>query len=152
MFENIEELIDHNLRLIVCHKNSFYITDFTTLDNKPIEIKEECEFFADEMAIRGLIECRNELCLVKKFGYTVQNEFGGWLKYQLNQYENNRLYEVKENARIELEIKKMKADLRIAENILKEHSRNKWFGIIGFIIALILAIKELFIWITPLIF
>jgi hypothetical protein len=43
------------------------------------------------------------------------------------------------------EFKKSKTDFELAEKMLKEFSKTKWFARIGFIIAIVLMLKELYI-------
>lgn len=47
--------------------------------------------------------------------------------------------------RDKLEFKKSKVDLKLSEETLKEFPRTKWFARIGFIIGILLLLKELYI-------
>jgi len=47
----------------------------------------------------------------------------------------------------EIESRKSKVDLELAERMLKEYPKTKWFARIGFFIAVVLGLKELVEWI-----
>jgi hypothetical protein len=49
-----------------------------------------------------------------------------------------------------LEFKKSKIDLKLAEKMLKEYPKTKWFARSGFIIGLLLGLKELVLWVKSL--
>ena len=49
---------------------------------------------------------------------------------------------IKERERIEFE--KLKVDLVLAKEMLKEYPKTKWFARIGFIIGVLLLLKELY--------
>lgn len=45
-----------------------------------------------------------------------------------------------------IEPRKSKVDLELAEKMLEEYPKTKWFARIGLLIAVVLALKELYIW------
>lgn len=49
-----------------------------------------------------------------------------------------------------IEFEKSKVDLELAKKTLKEFPRTKWFARIGFVIAVVLALKELYMLLKPL--
>ena len=63
---------------------------------------------------------------------------GGFTKMENDLiWENNKIKE-----REEIEFKKSKIDLELSKKILEEFPRTKWFARIGFIISIILLLKE----------
>ncbi|MBW4971621.1 hypothetical protein KZY98_14240 [Croceibacter atlanticus] len=66
---------------------------------------------------------------------------GGWIKHNSDILENKN----KSNKRDEFELKKLKLETKIAENVLKEFPKTKWFARIGFITGIVLLLKELYI-------
>lgn len=82
---------------------------------------------------------RNRYAILEK-GLEVL-EAGGWKMYQ-------QLLKEKKNREAEREIidfEKSKIDLELAKKMLKEFPKTKWFARIGFIIAIVLMLKELYI-------
>jgi|TARA_R110002096_G_scaffold131692_1_gene281715 hypothetical protein len=60
--------------------------------------------------------------------------------------EEKRNFEFKKkNERENIEFEKTKVDLKLAEKTLKEFPKTKWFARIGFIIGILLLLKELYI-------
>ena len=60
--------------------------------------------------------------------------------------EENRNFELeKKNKRENFEFEKAKIDLELAKKMLKEFPKTKWFARIGFIIGILLLLKELYI-------
>jgi hypothetical protein len=66
---------------------------------------------------------------------------GGFTKIELELSEFKKFTSEKER----LEFEKSKIDLELAEKMLKEFPKTKWFARIGFIIAIVLMLKELYI-------
>lgn len=65
--------------------------------------------------------------------------------------EENRNFEFKKKDKREtLEFKKTKIDLELAEKMLEEFPKTKWQARIGITIAIVLLLKELYIWIMQL--
>jgi hypothetical protein len=82
---------------------------------------------------------RNRYALFEK-GLEVL-EVGGWKMYQ-------QLLKEKKNREAEKEIidfEKSKIDLVLAKKMLEEFPKTKWFARIGFIIGIVLMLKELYI-------
>ena len=82
--------------------------------------------------------------LLTKFGDEVINQ-GGWIKYLENEKTKDRFLTEKE----QLDFEKSKVDLELSKKMLKEFPKTKWFARIGLIIAIVLALKELYILIKP---
>ena len=61
-------------------------------------------------------------------------------------YEKEQQLEEREH----LEFEKTKVDLVLAKKMLEEFPNTKWFARIGLLIAVVLALKELYIWIAQL--
>lgn len=86
----------------------------------------------------------NELNLLNRVGDHAYNlskkgwEFNG---FEYLEFESRKLNEKKD-----LEFRKSQIDLELAEKTLQEFPRTKWFARIGFVIAIVLALKELYIW------
>jgi hypothetical protein len=58
--------------------------------------------------------------------------------------------EQKLKERDDIEFEKTNVDLQLAKETLKEFPRTKWFARVGFIIAVVLAIKEILMLLEPL--
>jgi shikimate kinase len=67
------------------------------------------------------------------------SENGGWIKHLESEKEKQ-----------DFEVKKSKIDFKLANETLKELPKTKLFAIVGFIIAVVLALKEIGIWIWQL--
>jgi hypothetical protein len=81
-------------------------------------------------------------CLINSTGITETFiKQGGFTKSE-NEYLKQEKYE-KEKERIEFE--KSKIDLELAKRMLEEFPKTKWFARIGFIIGIVLMLKELYI-------
>ena len=81
-------------------------------------------------------------CLINATGITKTFiEQGGFTK---TEKEFNELKE-KETERERIEFEKSKIDLELSKNMLKEFPKTKWFARIGFIIGLLLLLKELYV-------
>jgi hypothetical protein len=64
----------------------------------------------------------------------------------LKAFSNEKYLKIKEDIELkEIESKKTKAELDLAEKTLNEFPKTKWFARIGFIIGIILMLKELYI-------
>ena len=72
---------------------------------------------------------------------TYLNELGGYTKSENDKKENNLLKLEKEN----IEFEKSKIDLELSKKMLEEFPKTKWFARIGFIIGIVLMLKELYI-------
>lgn len=70
---------------------------------------------------------------------------GGYAQSELN----NEIELQKNLERENLELEKTKVDLKLAKETLKEFPRTKWFARIGFIIGIILLLKELYVILKP---
>lgn len=58
--------------------------------------------------------------------------------------------EIERERKEKLQIKKTEIDLELAEKMLEEYPKTKWFARIGFLIAVVLVLKELIQWIIQL--
>ncbi len=88
--------------------------------------------------------------------FKIINEYGkhnfrindkGWNFTSFSDLEKE-LVDVKKKS--DIEFKKSVIDLELAEKMLKEYPKTKWFARIGFIIAVVLVLKELIEWIIQL--
>ena len=77
----------------------------------------------------------NEYNLVKLKGDTFSLTKNG---LEFNSFEELKLKD-------KLELEKLQTDLSLAKQTLKEFPKTKWFARIGFIIGVVLALKELYI-------
>tara|TARA_R110002072_G_scaffold97140_4_gene213464 strand:+ start:31 stop:483 length:453 start_codon:yes stop_codon:yes gene_type:complete len=66
---------------------------------------------------------------------------GGFTKIE----ENQNFELEKKSERESIEFKKAKIDLKLAEKMLEEFPKTKWFARVGFIIGIVLMLKELYI-------
>ncbi|MCK0115340.1 hypothetical protein [Gelidibacter sp. F63206] len=66
---------------------------------------------------------------------------GGFTEIELGK----TVAEFKKNDREKIELEKAKIDLELAKKTLKEFPKTKWFARIGFIIGIILLLKELYL-------
>ena len=83
--------------------------------------------------------------LIKTTGLTQSFlDQGGFTEIERKQNIESRKSLEKEN----LEYEKTKVDVELATKMLKEFPKTKWFARIGFIIAVILALKELIEWLA----
>jgi hypothetical protein len=81
-------------------------------------------------------------CLIKSTGITKRFiEQGGFTKLQ-NEYLEEEKHQ-SEKERIDFE--KSKIDLELAQRMLEEFPKTKWFARVGFIIGILLMLKELYI-------
>ncbi len=144
MTEQINELIDKNLK-VICEiiDKEIFAKKFLDINDKMFNDKYLSEKFSFEMESRGLIRRINELCIVEEFGLEIYKS-GGWKKFLHDKKERENKLEIAQNKKDELELKKSKVDLELAEKILNEYPKTKWFARIGFIIAILLALKELY--------
>jgi hypothetical protein len=145
MISKINQLINTNLNIICKTENhEMFASDFLDNEGERIFSDFKSKQFADEMVSRGLIRRNNELCIVEELGFEIYKD-GGWNKYKTEK----KLLEVDQNKqqkrKEELEIRKSNIDLELAERTLKEFPKTKWFARIGFIIGIVLILKELYI-------
>ena len=68
-------------------------------------------------------------------------EVGGWKTYQQLLKEKKQREAEKEL----IDFEKSKIDLALAKKMLEEYPKTKWFARIGFIIGIVLMLKELYI-------
>lgn len=80
--------------------------------------------------------------LIEKLGNDFRLTSKGYEFISFAELENE-ISDLKERNRIEFE--KSKLDLKLAEQILEEYPKTKWFARIGFVIAILLSLKELYI-------
>ncbi len=66
---------------------------------------------------------------------------GGWIEYLKREARKSKFNSKKEK----LEFDKSKVDLKLAKKMLEEFPKTKWFARIGFIIGIVLMLKELYI-------
>jgi hypothetical protein len=81
-------------------------------------------------------------CLINATGITEKFIKQGGFTESEKEYLKQEKYE-EEKERIEFE--KSKIDLELAEKMLEEFPKTKWFARIGFIIGIVLMLKELYI-------
>jgi hypothetical protein len=144
MIKNINDLIELNLNLICKNvKRRFSIYDLKDVNNKEMDSVERKQL-SNIMESKGLIVIEGEMCLIDEPGLKVFND-GGWLKclYSKKQQDIEQSNSLKEKD--DLELRKTKADVELTELTLKEFPRTKWFARIGFIIAIVLLLKELYV-------
>ncbi len=79
------------------------------------------------------------------FANEIIEKYGEWSEYLLA-LENEKVFN---DNKEQLEFEKTKVDIELAKQTLKEFPRTKWFARISFIIAVILALKELYILLKP---
>ena len=131
------------------------------LDNGNMVYEQAVEFFktADEMCVAVKVVEKMELVhlagepfnklflfLTPRDGLETFLNNGG-----LTKALTKRAIELEKQAeKEELEIRKSKVDLELAERTLKEFPRTKWFARFGFFIGVILGLKELIEWIMQL--
>ncbi|MDC6387046.1 hypothetical protein PP182_00005 [Maribacter sp. PR1] len=102
------------------------------------------EYFLYKKAViylegEGIIEShKNSMYKITNKGIDLI-ENSNWTEYKSNKDENERFE--KEKSRI---------DLKLAKETLKELPKTKWFARVGFFIAVVLALKELGIWLWQL--
>lgn len=105
MIENLDTLIDINLRLICESKDRQYFHPyFKDINRKDLYNSLRLAKIMEQKALITIINDRCDLC---EFGLTVHN-FGGWLEYLRVQKETEIQNELLENARQD---RKDKADI-----------------------------------------
>lgn len=150
MIDEINELIDINLKLICETKeNEIFSNKFKDINGRELTSKYKGDKFAHEMESRGLIRTDGSLCIVEEFGFKVFKN-GGWKKFLTDQIEQENKIEIKKQEKDTLDFEKTKVDLELAQNMLKEYPKTKWFARIGFAIAIILALLEIIQWLMKL--
>lgn len=150
MFENLDTLIDINLKLIFKqHKKELFRNRFVDENEKALAQSLKLAKIMNEKGLIRLEPIKEYNCILTEFGYKI-NENGGWLKYIIDKKEEDIKEEIFRAEKESIEFKKSKIDLELAEKMLKEYPKTKWFARIGFIIALLLGLKELVLWIIQL--
>jgi hypothetical protein len=140
---NVNELIDFNLHLL---KGGL---DIRTLELRDLERKildnEKSLALFKRMSSESLIftDQFNRIKL-STIGYEILKN-GGWLKHIEKQEIKDKFLSEKE----QLDFEKTEVDLELAKKVLKEFPKTKWFARIGLLIAIVLALKELYILIKP---
>lgn len=126
--EEIEKL------LLEIHNSEkyFFNTNYET-DNDFINDRKVLLYLLDDLKLVKKPFTDKSLITLTPLGVEVIKK-GGWIKYK----------ECK-NQKDDLELNKLKVDLQLAEETLKEFPKTKWFARIGFFIAIVLALKELYI-------
>ncbi len=137
MFENLDENIDLNLKLMYKSKNyELFAAQFTNAEKVSLN-KLNSESFADAMVNLDLITRNNQLCRLTRFGIEVC-EMGGWLKYlesqkkadqeELEYNEEKKQLEI-ENLRLQKENSEYAKEGRAKdEEIKKLTTENLRFG------------------------
>ena len=141
MKENIDKLIDINLKLI--HDSDFGIMKDDLVNENGEEFQKSGEWYkavdlAERLKNERLIKFKDELCLIENFGIDIVKN-GGWIEH-LKQIEKQSKFNAK---REKIEFEKSKVDLELAKKMLKEYPRTKWIARISIIIGISLAILEL---------
>lgn len=145
MINDINELIDTNLNLICeTSKQEIFAHKFLNIKGREITGKFESEKFSDEMESRGLIRRINELCIVTEKGLEIY-KYGGWKKFIVDKKNREIELESAKKEKDDIELRKSKVDLELAEKMLEEYPKTKWFARVSFIIAIVLMLKELYI-------
>lgn len=141
MFENSDQLIDKNLKIMAGYKGGMLFThhNFKKLNGGSLSLKEQKEL-AKIMQVQGLlvINCGNDLIVdITKNGRMIY-ENGGWLKHKATQnlLEQKEALEKKKRETIEiLETEKLKDDAKISKLNAKYRYVPYVVSILGFVIA-----------------
>jgi len=92
MYDNLNELIDINLRLLKeKEENSEFFLDFLNLEGEQfcqLGKFKEAERLAENMQFKGLIEINDELAILTELGYKISKN-GGWKKHIQNQFDKD---------------------------------------------------------------
>lgn len=104
MIDNLDNLIDINLRLICeSEEKQYFYPSFKDIDGKTLNNSVRLAEFMEQKA---LITINGQRCDLTEFGHGV-HKFGGWLEFLRVQKETERQNELLENAR---QVRKDKAD------------------------------------------
>jgi len=137
----------------------FLITHFNTKRNvwmpnvKSIQ-KDLFPYYNDDQIISLLNQIQSNRPDILKYKRTDAGDLiqiTGLTESFLNQggftkIEENRNFELeKKNKREKFEFEKGKVDLELSKKMLEEFPKTKWFARIGFIIGILLLLKELYI-------
>jgi hypothetical protein len=108
MMENINELIDKNLKLLYeCRDNKMASSHFLDINNKKLTLRSSGHRFDNELVERGLVRENGDFCIFKEFGYKIAKN-GGWLKYIENKKVDENQNSEREKNIQELTLKKLK--------------------------------------------
>ena len=125
--EEIEKL------LLEIHNSEkyFFRTNYET-DSDLIDDRKVLLYLLDDLKLVKKPFTNESLITLTPLGVDVI-EKGGWIQYK--EWKNQK---------DELELNKLKVDLQLAKETLKEFPKTKWFARIGLFIAIVLAFKELY--------
>ncbi|MDO6745030.1 hypothetical protein Q4553_10630 [Tenacibaculum soleae] len=127
-----DEIIDKLLLEISNSDQYFYTVNQSENPSEYIKKMDPLIYLKDELKLIRLPFDTNYITLTPLGAEVIEK--GGWIQYK-------KWKSLKED----LELKKTKIDLDLSEKTLKEFPKTKWFARIGFIIAILLALKELYI-------
>lgn len=120
MMENINELIEKNLKLICENRDTqIFSHKFLDINGKELTQKHKGITFAEEMASRNLITGET-LCRVTEEGYDIYKN-GGWLKY-LQLEQNKRIKEKERESKkdeiLDLDIQLKRFESKIGKKLI----------------------------------
>jgi hypothetical protein len=106
--ENINELIDKNLKLLYDSKDSMLASiHFLDINNKQLSNNSKAERFANELVERNLVTKNGMMCILKEYGLEIVKN-GGWLKHVENKKTEENRNSEREIEIQELTLKKLK--------------------------------------------
>lgn len=145
MYDNINDLIELNLqRIFNTEHKALFRENFVDLNEKSLYDSLRLAEYMEQKGLIKLGPTNRKYCRLTEKGFKI-SENGGWKTF-LETEEKFNLEENKRKSYIEnLELEKTKLDIDLAKKMIKEYPKTKWFARIGFIIAIALALKELYI-------
>jgi len=134
MAKYLNEILEKAYNEIYLSEESFH--NFSKL-KEYLEYKEDVDSLLESNLLNNF---GDSICKITNLGRKVYNGIGAekHLEQNLKQKEMQAL---KEN----LEFEKTKINLELAKKMLEEFPKTKWFARIGFIIGIVLLLKELYI-------
>ena len=145
MIENLDELIDINLKIVFNSANqSTFIFSFKNIDGKPIITETAAERVAEYMEEFGLIKLertKRKRADLDTFGLSVMKE-GGWLEHlklekerlEKKEQEKNK-YEKKIKEKEEVELRLALSNIEANKLNAKVAKRNKYSTLVNIIIG-----------------
>ena len=131
MIDNIDELIDKNLKIIYdSDKKSVMRTDFVKLNDRKMFESQRLAELMDEKNLINLEYSKKYRCDLTEFGLEV-SKVGGWLEYlKIKSKADKQLEnEIKEREKLENDLAKSNLEAnKLNKKIAKQNQKNEKFN------------------------
>lgn len=128
MIENIDELIDKNLKIIFdTDKKSVMRTEFVELNDRKLYESQRLAEIMDEKNLIKLEYSKKYRCDLTEFGLEVSQN-GGWLEYLKNKAKTDKKLKEEIKKRDELEYELAKSNIeanKLNQKIAKQNAKNE---------------------------